>query len=302
MAIPYRKAKKQFFGGKMLNNSLRWGFNVAILSVLVACKSTTVGVSQFSSFANYPVNGTVSIDGQAATGQYTANLGSGVVAVGAISGPNSATALDTVKNGQSVALQIQAPGSNVSWNTNNGDTATVSGGVVGYVSADGSKVGFQTSQSALGYQYQTHGIWITGYNTGAGTMGVGTFGNRTKTGSVPGSATYNGTSLGILADSAGQPFVTVSAVNITTNFSTATVTSTGTTKVNLNTANSSSAANLDFSGSGLVSGNKFSASISGTGISGSAAGLFYGPNGTETGGTFVGSGTGGTYAGSFGAN
>jgi len=64
---------------------------------------------------------------------------------------------------------------------------------------------------------------------------------------------------------------------------------------------------LDFSGTGNVSGNTFTADVSGSGagagINGTANGVFYGPDAEEVGGTFSTQGTGGvSYIGAYGAD
>ena len=70
----------------------------------------------------------------------------------------------------------------------------------------------------------------------------------------------------------------------------------------MNTESESLAPGLDYSGEGSVSGSSFAANISGPATSGTANGVFYGPNANEVGGTFSATGAGISHVGSFGGN
>jgi hypothetical protein len=160
-----------------------------------------------------------------------------------------------------------------------------------------------------GFEYQTFGAWETGLGTGAGAVGVGSFGARTFSDALPAgtTATYNGGSIGVVSVvSNGRLYTSSSDVTVETDFSTASISSTGTDLVGLNNDfDYTDVSGLDFAGSGEVSGSGFTAVVNAPHASGGAVGQFYGPSAQEVGGVFAlkGSGvtSGVTYTGSFGA-
>ncbi|WP_170787421.1 transferrin-binding protein-like solute binding protein [Ruegeria lacuscaerulensis] len=262
-------------------------------------------VKPFNGFSNIPDNGTTDIDGQAVTANYVADPTTGEVVITNPSGPSQSTTRVVTRNGTPVALTASAPGSSVSFDTRNGDTRIDAPFVTGYVTADGQDSATFINPGQAGYEYQTYGAWVTGAGTGAGTVGAGSYGLKTEATDVPVgvSATYQGVGLGVARRADGQPYQTVSTVTVSTDFNTASIDSANTAAVNLNTAATSSAPELDFSGSGTVSGSGFTATVTGTGTSGSAQGQFYGPSANEVGGTYSTSGPGGVWhMGAFGGN
>ena len=263
-----------------------------------------VGNNIFTSFSNIPDNGTTIIAGTSRGASYIAENsdGTGKVTVSSVSGPDDATAAVRTKNGNTVALSVNAPGANVSFDSENGDILGSTEGFLSLTSADGQKdAGFRDPEAA-GFEYQTYGSWLTGLGTGSGNVGVGSFGARTASGSLPsGTATYEGGSTGVAVDGSGEAYITGSIVTVSTDFSTAEITSNFTKAVNLNTDELIDAPNINFTGSGPVSGSGFKASVAGSSVSGSADGQFYGPNAQEVGGTFGLAGSGITYSGAFGA-
>ncbi|KUJ77793.1 transferrin-binding protein-like solute binding protein [Ruegeria profundi] len=176
-------------------------------------------------------------------------------------------------------------------------------GILGAETANQQNFAVFVDPVAQGYEYQTYGAWITGYGTGSGKVGAGSFGTKTAAANVPSgkSATYNGASVGVARRADGQPYVTSSDVSVSTDFSTVSVASTGTQAVNVNTGAISSASELDFTGTGSVSGGTFTANVAGSDTSGRVDGLFYGRQANEVGGTFQTTGPSGVaHAGSFG--
>lgn len=282
------------------------GFLIVAVSSVAGCGGGDGGgTTAFTSFSAIPDNGVTQIEGQAVTASYTANLTTGDVQVGSVAGPNASTAIVTTRNGEAVRVEISAPGSNFVYDDSRGDIAIADLGVIGLETADGRSQAVILDNEALGFEYQTFGTWVTGYGTGSGTVGAGSYGARTNSGDLPigQSASYQGIAVGVARRSDGQPYVTASEVNVSTNFSTAGISSTGTQAVNLNTGAMVSASELDFAGSGPVNGSGFRANVSGTGTSGRADGIFYGPNASEVGGTYQLTGPGGVvHAGAFGGN
>ncbi len=281
-----------------------------VCSALTACGGNeSIGpgstVTPFTGFSDIPNNGTTEIDGQAVTASYVADPSTGDVTISNPSGPSQSSTRIVTRNGVPVALTANAPESSVSFDTRNGDTRIDDPFTTGYVTADGQDSATFINPAQAGYEYQTYGAWVTGAGTGAGTAGAGSYGLKTEVSDVPvgASATYRGVGLGVARRSDGQPYQTVSSVTVSTDFNTASIDSANTSAVNLNTATTSSAPELDFSGSGAVSGSGFTATVAGTGTSGSAQGQFYGPSATEVGGTYTTSGPGGVWhMGAFGGN
>lgn len=277
------------------------------LTGLTACGGGETSLTPFSSFSTLPENGQTSIQGKAITASYTADLGTGAVTLGTVSGPNNATGVITTTNGLTTGLSISAPGSSISIDENDGDEAIDAGLIIAAGNDSGSKTLVIADNEELGYEYQSFGVWVNGYNTGSGTVGVATFGASTSESTVASlsgdGAIYNGISTGLLVDVDDQPYLTVSDITVRTDFNEATITSSNTVGANLNNASDLPApSDFDFEGTGTVSGDGFTAEISGNIVDGTADGIFYGPNAEEVGGTFSSSSGGTTYAGSFGAN
>ena len=295
---------------------LRSTMTIGLLATLTACggggssdsDSSTPPEVPFTSFSDIPADGVTVISGQAVTASYTADSAGNITSISPVSGPNPSDLRLTTQNNQGVAVSISAPGSSVSFDTRLGDTADgdVSEPVVFFETADGEDALLGINEANQGYEYQTYGAWVTGYDTGSGTVGAGSYGAKTNASNIPPvgtTADYSGIGLGIARRADGQPYATISNVNVTTDFNSATISSTGTEAVNLNSGSTGAASELDFAGSGSVVGSGFVAPVSGTGTSGSAQGQFYGPNANEVGGTFATTGSGDvSHIGSFGGN
>lgn len=282
-------------------------YSLALSGVIGCSDSTTVGTSPqpFTSFSEIPANGATQLEGVGVSTSYVQDPATGGFNFFAESGPGASSAQVTTSGGQAVELRASTPGSNVVFNAGRGDTATPVAGVVVYRSVDGASRGVFANQAAQGYEYQTYGAWLTGVGTGVGTVGAGSYGAQTDPATIPAgrTATYSGKALGVVRRSDAQVYTTESNVNVSTDFSTVNISSSGTRSVNLLTNVPGSASDLDFSGSGPVSGSAFAANVSGPATSGSATGAFYGPNASEVGGTFRTTGAGGLqHMGAFGGN
>lgn len=270
-------------------------------ALLSGCGSSGGTIAQpFTSFSNVPADGTVVITGEAIAANYTQNLVSGEVTITSPSGPNPASLRSRFASSVPQDVVIEAPGANASIDLASGAVVPIAGRRIVAVSADGRTV-YISEDVAPAYEYQTYGTWLTEAGTGSGAVGAGSFGAQTPASSLPGSASYSGSGLGFARDAAGQGFYTDFDVAATTDFSTITVTSSNTVAENVTTAATSAVPTLDFSGSGSVTGNRFSATITSVETTGTASGTFYGPNAEEFGGTFDTSGPGGVvHFGAFG--
>lgn len=177
-------------------------------------------------------------------------------------------------------------------------------------SSDGQRVAWVGNPLALDFDHQTYGVWAEGVGTSSGTISAGSFGTRTAASNMPtsGSATYNGSSAGVRIRTDGVVVASQSQVTITTSdFSSMNIASTNSYASELDGSSTWRAENLDFAGSGTISGNEFSATINGVTTfsstsSGTASGHFYGDNAEEVGGTFEMTGPIGVFSGAFGAD
>lgn len=207
-------------------------------------------------------------------------------------------------------LSINTPYSSASFSASGGDQfVDVAQGIVGALSADETRIVLAADPYALGWDYQSFGVWLTGYDTGSGRVGVLSAGAVTPASAVPtsGSATYLGAVAGLYVDGTGLDHVALADLQITADF--------GSRSLDFRTANTTvgvisdgyaySNAALDLSGSlNYAAGSStFSGEISsGGGMTGKADGRFYGPRAEEVGGVFAVTGAGqSAYAGAFGA-
>lgn len=271
---------------------------------LSACSSSSSGSSGGGSNANdeitLPQNGTLELDGQAVTAEVTA------ISVGTPETRQSSTLRITTDSGEIVAAALSAPGTSVSLDSRSGDAITRSPDdlLVGFDSAvpNDSIVLLDPSESR--FEHQTLGVWLENTNTPVATVGAGSYGIRTDVSEIPTgrNANYQGGSTGFARLADGREYLTGSEVEVNTNFRSATITSSGTVATRLSDSVNVNAPELDFSGTGDVSGNTFRANISGSGTSGTADGIFYGRNAAEVGGTFQASGAGGDHIGAFAAD
>ncbi|MEM9975538.1 MAG: transferrin-binding protein-like solute binding protein [Pseudomonadota bacterium] len=254
---------------------------------------------QFTSNSEVPQNGVLVANGRAVTASYTVNQSTGEVTLGSVGGPNSATFTSTIRNDLAEDVVITAPGEDIDINL-----STAAGQFFGdgffIVSADGNSV---LTLGGGSLEYQLYGTWLTGFGTGSGTAGAGSFGAETQASSIPpGTASYSGAGTGFYRDASGQGFYTDFDVSATTDFASISISSSNTSAQDvLLQSGAFAATDLDFSGSGSVSGNSFSAGIASTDLSGTANGSFYGPSAEEFGGTFSATGLSGeVHIGSFG--
>ena len=157
-----------------------------------------------------------------------------------------------------------------------------------------------------GYEYQTFGWWSGDPGAASPRWGAASFGRRTEAANLPNSqATYAAESVGLLVDS-GNAYGTTSAINISTaDYTSVTVSSTNSMKTEMQpdgtTGPATRDANLDFTGTGSVTGAGFEVNITDGGSrTGETVGWFYGPNAEEIGGTFNLGSTNSLHIGAFG--
>ena len=292
---------------------------VSLPLTMVACagggggggsSSGGVVITPFTSWAAIQPNSTVQASGGSTGASYTANPITGqVLTVSTVSQASSGATVNFTYGPTSLTgIAIQsAQGASASLNTNNGDviSTTSSGSVLYGYNAARTTTLLAPSVDYFGWNYQSYGVWVTGQGTGSGTVGAASVGSITPTASIPatGTGSFSGNSLGMYVNSSGQAFYTVANMTANANFATQAVTfaTTGTTTVNLATGVSASAPTLNLSSNMTYTGGTLSGAItSGSGMSGTATGKFYGPTAQEIGGTYVLSGGGSSMFGGFG--
>lgn len=275
-------------------------------------------------------NGNVTTTATGFSGQsnWTSNGSGTVTSVGTYDQATSGLTYTETVNSSNVVQSnsfTSAAGTTVSFNRASGDTIVNIG--VGPLAnksyyeekADLSSVAIITPASLNGWNYQSYGIWITGFNGSSGTVGGGSAGALTVGTAIPTSSggAFYGNTAGMYVNSSGQSYLTGSDLFMTVDFSTRSLTfqTTGTQALAVNGGTSFvPAPGLNMNGSlsyaaganliqGSVATNGGGGGIGGgASLSGSATGKFYGPTATEVGGTFAvrSGGAVESYAGAFG--
>ena len=264
-----------------------------------------------------PDNTTVTYQLASATALVT-NAGVGGVAAAA-SGQGATITVTQLGGGYTVVFNIPTTGTTFTQQVGVGfndiaygpilflpNTAELAAGLsqdlVGFLNPNDSVI--TQSVGAQSLNYAAYGLWASGDTATVGRAGTFAFGNLTPTASVPatGSATFNGTSIGIGGATNGSTVYALQGnAQIVANFATQSVT---TNLTNLGTQNISTNATgslPNLTGTSTISGNAYAGPIAGTGLSGTINGNFYGPAATETAGVWQASGGGNSWIGSYGA-
>ena len=231
----------------------------------------------------------------------------GVDAGSALSTDSSLT-LGLDADGAVNLLAIRTPLSSQSFSTANGDLfADLGGGLLAAVSADETRVALAADPIALGWDYQTFGVWDTVLDADSGRIGAFSAGAPTPVLGVPtsGSATYQGLALGFHADATGASSLAFASLRVAADFSARTLAlTTSNTTITADLSAYSPAPGLDLTGTLRYAAgtNTFGGDItSANGMSGRADGRFYGPGAEEVGGVFETRGAGTeVYGGAFG--
>jgi len=295
--------------------------------VLTACgggggggaSGSSATLAPFVKFSSIAVPGTVQINGSTQQVEYAYNLVAGKV--------SSITAVTPFSSGASYvgtygsdgltakAVLTSATGTNITIDTAKGDR-------IGYLAAfpniavgitvHGSEAVLSARPQAYGWDYQTFGVWTTGYATGSGTFGVASFGSETVGAAIPvsGTGTFTGFSGGRYVDNIGADFFVGSDMTATTSFGTRSI-AYATTNARSSTDLQTSTSNVNLNTTGTLSYsagvNQFTGAVRSVGggasnapMTGNATGNFYGPSAQEIGGTFALTGGGASYLGAFG--
>lgn len=297
----------------------RLGAAGAITGMLAACSGGsgpsdgptfgTSGPVPFTSFSDLPDTGEVRLSGEAIQAPLTIAT-NGDVSIGPSAGTASATAIIETESGGLVAVTLDRAGNQVVFDSRTGDTFLLVGGTLVATAQDNSSTALVADANGSTFEYQTFGSWFTGLTGTSGTVNAATYGARTPDTGMPAggspTATFTGASSGAAQLADGTAYSTVSDFTVTTDFTNATITSANTEGADLNSTVTALGPlpDLDFSGTGPVSGSRFTAPVTGTNsptLSGSARGQFYGPGAEEVGGTFSATDGAARYIGAFGA-
>lgn len=160
---------------------------------------------------------------------------------------------------------------------------------------------------ALGWDYQTFGVWETGLDTTQGTFGAFSVGVTAGT-VIPntGDAAFSGKVAGSYVNETGVGHAVLANLTVNVDFSSQSLAfnTTGTqTSLDWTTFTDNSGLNLSGNLSYSPGTNGFTGDLSTvSGLAGQSSGQFYGPNAEELGGVFFLQGNGETYTGAYGAS
>ncbi|WP_412554474.1 transferrin-binding protein-like solute binding protein [Shimia sp. MIT1388] len=296
-----------------------------VLIVLSACSSappppTSIVLPEadaFTSRTELPEDGAVALQGQARIARIRREPAQGLYN-GSISeydeymGPGSAaidgTMVITYENGQPVATHLAAGDRGFAIDTRQGDEFSTEDSYWGQIMWGGPNEAAArfVRPSALGMDHMSYGRWMAdGTDTGA-TVGVGAYGANTPEAAMPvsGEATYRGKGFGYYDQELGGINVTDFDITMSTSdFRTVRIESSNTLIAN-QTHNDESVYvdDLNFSGTGTISGSRVTADITSADLAGTADGQFFGSGAEEFGGTFMLEAGDTTHIGAFGAS
>lgn len=302
-----------------------WNFSCAVLAlVLAACSGGGGGgAKRFTSFSNVVPDKTYEMQASTKVADYTADLNDGTISVGASESKdaNYKLSLDNLGDFTKAKLSI-APGPGfgtptaINFDTANGDSFddgamfdAIASDYIVAESANLHRIAVISDHSDMGFEYQSFGVWLTGVDTGSGSVAAMTAGALTPSAQVPanGLATYNGASTGFYVDADGVPFLAFADFTASVDFTAPAqidVLATNTQVYDMNNLVAGPNAALDYAGSGAVAADgTFNAAITAAAdLAGNMDGLLYGPTANELGAVFEMSGPDGRYIGAVGAS
>lgn len=301
-----------------MNNFLKASTMSFTVSILTACAggggdgSSSAGgvtVTPFTSWSAIQPNTTVQATGGLSTYFDYSSSGVGPIASNtdaSFTGTYGSVESDGYVRLQAATISSGAGGPSVSFSKANGDTiATATSGplegiATGMIKADETAVAIAAEPQALGWNYQTYGIWVSGDTAGyAGAVSVG---SPTAVTGIPSTGTGNffGNASGFYLDSTGRDiYFTTANMTATTDFSNRTIAfSTSGTAISpdLNSfvapstygiGNLNMTGTLSYAaGANVISGAVTATGASSNSLSGTANGKFFGPSANEIGGTY----------------
>ena len=287
------------------------GAALALPFLLSACGgggggAATIAEVPFSSFQAAPRNQTVVMSGMSQRASGTNTLTGLVTSVNFDPLDTGASTLKLTFGsfGQITGIGMTTP--QASFSLSAGGSTAVSCTIGTCTASDATASVAVIDPTALGWNYQTFGVWArdlsaTTYDTGAISAG-----NITPGAAVPlaGTAIVNGLATGFYVNNVQSLFATAATMSANVNFSTQTVafSTTGTVAVSAFGGPAVPNSSLDVTGSLTYAPgiNLFSGIVTATGLTGNANGRFFGPNAEEIGGVYSLTGAAGNMIGGFG--
>ena len=266
----------------------------------------------FTNWQSIPATGVLRLTGSTVEAPYTPPAPGALSSAGTFGtvAAGNLTADITYTSGAQTGVYVQGALTSINFTSSDGSIKVrlaSSPNIVKYAASQSASTSLlMLDASAAGYSYMSYGAWAGNLN-GTGYTNSFQGGSVTPSGSVPltGSAIYTGNSVGYYSTQFGTVTEATSDVTLAANFGSRTLT--------YRSSNSQGGPNIF----GTLSYSAGSSAFSGTldardpinniglfGLSGTANGNFYGPQGQEIAGTFVLHGTVGSiteYVGSFGA-
>lgn len=204
---------------------------------------------------------------------------------------------------------LATPQANFSLSQSAGDTVTCSGTICDLFNASATREVVAINATAVGWNYQTFGVWTNTLSPTVTQVGAFSIGSPTPASAVPtsGGGNFTGLATGFYVDPSANRYVTVATMAATADFGARSIVfSTSSTNRTALTSGAVPApdAGLDLSGTFIYSAgtNQFTGAVttSNAALNGSGTGRFYGPNAQEIGGTYSLTGAGGSMLGGFG--
>jgi hypothetical protein len=268
-------------------------FAVCASSLLAACGGGGGGGGlrevHFTSFQAVGSNEIVVMQGTSRTANGAMTVGAGgdiSISSADVGAPEDATLRLTYNgSGNLSAIAFNTPSASGSFNNVSCDT-----GVCSAETATSAVIGMDAR--ALGWNYQTFGVWFQQSGPSSFQAGAMSAGAMTPAMPMTGSANFTGLAAGFYVDSFGLPYATSAQMNAAVNFGTQNIvfSTTGTMTASLNTGTTLSQPNLNLAGTLTYAPgtSQFGGSVTTSGgtLSGSASGRFYGPAADEMGGTY----------------
>ena len=200
-------------------------------------------------------------------------------------------------DGSLTKLTIDTGTETIAFDRAAGDTFTTAGTSSMFVVAEnlnGAHAALVLSpagRAALGWNYQSFGVWEPGTETGPGATGVLSYGTPTPTGAIPvsGSATYVGLLGGQYINADGVDHILTANLSANVDFASRALSlQTSGTSIVSAAASATTAPGLDLAGTAAYTAGSdvFSGALTSAGgtLSGTTTGRFYGPNAEEIGG------------------
>ena len=211
------------------------------------------------------------------------------VTVSAVASARASVGLNL--DGELTRFSITTPDTSVTFDAGRGDTIAVADGLVAALTQDLDTAFVGADPIALGWDYQSFGVWLTDAGTGSAQVGSASFGRVAPVAAIPasGSALYVGRLGGVYVNPAGtDSALIVSDLAVTADFGARTL---GFTTGNVSDFDSGAARpDLALRGTlGYAAGtNGFSGTLTNSAgtMSGPTRGRFYGPAAEELGGVF----------------